>query len=69
MPFSRNIEIGRVAMVNYGPDYGKLLVIVDVLDATRVRASQLAGHFVVPVRRELPPVLRLSTRVYEDFES
>merc|ERR1712137_1426419 len=32
MPFTRNVEIGRLAMVNYGPDYGKLVVITDVLD-------------------------------------
>jgi len=38
MPFKRSVEIGRVAMVNYGPDYGKLVVIVDVLDTNRVRA-------------------------------
>merc|ERR1712137_519013 len=31
MPFTRNVEIGRLAMVNYGPDYGKLVVITDVL--------------------------------------
>eukprot|EP00898_Chlorokybus_atmophyticus_P004166 jgi/Chlat1/4750/Chrsp308S04722 len=36
MPFRRYVEIGRVALVNYGPDYGKLVTIVDVLDASRV---------------------------------
>ncbi len=35
MPFTRNVEIGRLAMVNYGPDYGKLVVITDVLDHQR----------------------------------
>ncbi|KAH9801587.1 Ribosomal L14e domain-containing protein [Citrus sinensis] len=42
-PFARNdliieslyVEIGRVALVNYGKDYGKLVVIVDVLDQNR----------------------------------
>ncbi|KAH9763562.1 Ribosomal L14e domain-containing protein [Citrus sinensis] len=29
------VEIGRVALVNYGKDYGKLVVIVDVLDQNR----------------------------------
>jgi hypothetical protein len=37
MPFKRTIEIGRVALCNYGEDAGKLFVIVDILDATRVR--------------------------------
>ncbi|KAJ7555380.1 hypothetical protein O6H91_05G035700 [Diphasiastrum complanatum] len=35
MPFRRFVEIGRVALVNYGPDYGKLVVIVDVIDQNR----------------------------------
>ncbi|KNA12958.1 hypothetical protein SOVF_121590 [Spinacia oleracea] len=36
MPFKRYVEIGRVALVNYGKDYGQLVVIVDVLDQNRV---------------------------------
>ncbi|KAI3934744.1 hypothetical protein MKW92_026017 [Papaver armeniacum] len=35
MPFKRYVEIGRVAFVNYGKDYGKLVVIVDVIDQNR----------------------------------
>nr|GEW08806.1 60S ribosomal protein L14-2-like [Tanacetum cinerariifolium] len=35
MPFKRYVEIGRVGLVNYGPDYGKLVVIVDVIDQNR----------------------------------
>uniref|UniRef100_A0A7S3BSD8 Large ribosomal subunit protein eL14 domain-containing protein n=1 Tax=Prasinoderma singulare TaxID=676789 RepID=A0A7S3BSD8_9VIRI len=35
MPFRRYVELGRVAMVNYGPDYGKLVVIVDFIDQNR----------------------------------
>ncbi|KAK8966958.1 hypothetical protein KSP40_PGU021394 [Platanthera guangdongensis] len=35
MPFQRYVEIGRVALVNYGKDYGKLVVIVDVIDQNR----------------------------------
>eukprot|EP00262_Sarcandra_glabra_P010076 TRINITY_DN24966_c0_g1_i1.p1 TRINITY_DN24966_c0_g1~~TRINITY_DN24966_c0_g1_i1.p1 ORF type:complete len:135 (+),score=37.19 TRINITY_DN24966_c0_g1_i1:73-477(+) len=35
MPFKRHVEIGRVALVNYGKDYGKLVVIVDVIDQNR----------------------------------
>ncbi|XP_077250629.1 large ribosomal subunit protein eL14z-like [Tasmannia lanceolata] len=35
MPFKRYVEIGRVALMNYGKDYGKLVVIVDVLDQNR----------------------------------
>jgi len=36
MPFKRYIEIGRVCVCNYGSDYGKLVVIVDVIDQQRV---------------------------------
>lgn len=39
MPFTRYVEIGRVALVNYGEEYGKLYVIVDVLDNNRVRRA------------------------------
>lgn len=35
MPFKRYVEIGRVALVNYGKEYGKLVVIVDIIDQNR----------------------------------
>uniref|UniRef100_A0A0E0KST9 Large ribosomal subunit protein eL14 domain-containing protein n=1 Tax=Oryza punctata TaxID=4537 RepID=A0A0E0KST9_ORYPU len=35
MPFKRFVEIGRVALVKYGKDYGRLVVIVDVVDQNR----------------------------------
>ncbi|WIA20050.1 hypothetical protein OEZ86_013705 [Tetradesmus obliquus] len=35
MPFKRYVEIGRVALVNFGEDYGKLVVITDVVDQNR----------------------------------
>ncbi|KAF3972509.1 hypothetical protein CMV_003986 [Castanea mollissima] len=35
MLFRRFVEIGRVALVNYGKEYGRLLVIVDVVDENR----------------------------------
>ncbi|KAI8469525.1 MAG: ribosomal protein L14 component of cytosolic 80S ribosome and 60S large subunit [Monoraphidium minutum] len=35
MPFKRYVEIGRVAMVNYGAECGKLVVISDVVDQNR----------------------------------
>ncbi|KAG6481155.1 hypothetical protein ZIOFF_057750 [Zingiber officinale] len=34
-PFKRYVEIGRVALVNYGKEYGRLVVIVDVIDQNR----------------------------------
>nr|XP_023919990.1 60S ribosomal protein L14-1 [Quercus suber]POF00758.1 60s ribosomal protein l14-1 [Quercus suber] len=35
MPFRRFVEIGRVALVNYGKEYGRLVVIVDIVDQNR----------------------------------
>jgi large subunit ribosomal protein L14e len=36
MGFKKFVEIGRVAVVNYGPLAGKVAVIVDILNTTRV---------------------------------
>ncbi|KAF9292063.1 hypothetical protein BGZ88_006602 [Linnemannia elongata] len=33
--FQRVVEIGRVVMINYGPDAGKLAVVVDIIDHNR----------------------------------
>ncbi|GFH27352.1 ribosomal_L14e domain-containing protein [Haematococcus lacustris] len=35
MPFKRPMEIGRVAMINFGEDAGKLIVVSDILDQNR----------------------------------
>ena len=36
MGFTRFVEVGRVALINYGPDAGKLCTIVDIVDAKKV---------------------------------
>lgn len=41
MPFKRNAEIGRVAVVNYGAETGKLVVISDIVDQNRVSRGEL----------------------------
>ncbi|GAA5816845.1 hypothetical protein MFLAVUS_010379 [Mucor flavus] len=33
--FKRQVEVGRVVLINYGPDSGKLAVIVDIIDHNR----------------------------------
>jgi len=33
------VETGRVALINYGPDYGKWVVVLDIIDQSRVRPS------------------------------
>merc|ERR1711918_242517 len=35
MGFTRFVEMGRVVLINYGPDAGKLGMIVDVIDQNR----------------------------------
>ncbi|KAF0727549.1 hypothetical protein Ae201684_014377 [Aphanomyces euteiches] len=35
MTFSRFVTIGRVALINYGPDAGKLATIIDVVDENK----------------------------------
>ena len=34
--FTRFVEVGRVALISYGPDTGKLCTIVNVIDHNRV---------------------------------
>ncbi|KAL6563801.1 60S ribosomal protein L14B [Orobanche gracilis] len=53
MPFKRYVEIGRVALVNYGKDYGKLVVIVDVIDQNRVIMTMTVGDFISRVKSAL----------------
>lgn len=44
-PFKRFVEIGRVALVNYGKEYGRLVVIVDIIDQNRVTPSSNFSPF------------------------
>ena len=37
--FTRYVQIGRVVLITYGPDEGKLAVILDVVDANQVLIS------------------------------
>ena len=36
MGFKKFVEVGRVALINYGDDYGKICVIVDIAGPTEV---------------------------------
>ena len=53
---SRVVQIGRVALVNYGPEEGKLCVIVDVVDGRRA----LVDLSTTGVARQQMPFKRLS---------
>jgi hypothetical protein len=39
--YNRFVQIGRVVVVNYGPETGKLATIVDVVDQNRVCAAKV----------------------------
>merc|ERR1711924_483083 len=43
MPFEKMVEIGRVALVSFGADAGKLVVIVDVIDQNRALVDGVDG--------------------------
>jgi large subunit ribosomal protein L14e len=51
MAHARFVEIGRVGYVNYGPEQGKLCVIVDVVDAKRALVD---GPTTGVLRQQLP---------------
>lgn len=44
MPFQRYVEVGRVVIINYGKEYGKLYVITDVVDQNRV-SNYTSAHY------------------------
>lgn len=56
MTFTRFVQAGRVALVNFGPDLNKLVVIVDMLDQNRV----LVEGPSTGVKRQVMNVKRLS---------
>lgn len=41
--YTRFAEVGRVVLIQYGPEAGKLATIVDIIDANRVRFSTAAS--------------------------
>ena len=48
------VEPGRVCFVNFGKDYGKLVIIVDMLDISRVQVDSPDGSFprvIYPLKR------------------
>ncbi|KVI03876.1 Ribosomal protein L14 [Cynara cardunculus var. scolymus] len=60
MPFKRYVEIGRVGLVNYGKDYGKLVVIVDVIDQNRgAIADCYIGRFITSISPHVPEWISL----------
>merc|ERR1712146_873112 len=57
MPYARLVQIGRVCLINYGPDAGKLAVIVDIVDENR---AVVAGPADSSLHRQAISFKRLS---------
>lgn len=45
--FTRFVEVGRVVLINFGEDAGKLATIIDIVDSKRVRLVALPVWFFV----------------------
>eukprot|EP00386_Alphamonas_edax_P013532 GDKI01041788.1.p2 GENE.GDKI01041788.1~~GDKI01041788.1.p2 ORF type:complete len:148 (-),score=60.86 GDKI01041788.1:158-574(-) len=58
MSFKRFVEAGRVAMISFGPDYGKLCTIVDVVDQNKALVE--GPHDLTGVARHMIPFKRLA---------
>jgi large subunit ribosomal protein L14e len=58
MVFTRFVQIGRVAIINFGEDAGKLCVVVNVLSLGRVLVDGPLG--VTGVARQKLPVKRIT---------
>eukprot|EP01115_Flamella_aegyptia_P002261 TRINITY_DN136279_c0_g1_i1.p1 TRINITY_DN136279_c0_g1~~TRINITY_DN136279_c0_g1_i1.p1 ORF type:complete len:150 (-),score=30.89 TRINITY_DN136279_c0_g1_i1:107-556(-) len=57
-PFKRYVEIGRVCLINYGKNAGKLCVIIDVVDQSRALIDGPSS--VNGVKRQIINLRRLS---------
>jgi large subunit ribosomal protein L14e len=52
MGYSKFVEVGRVARINYGPLEGKLATIVDIVNDKRVLIDgEDIARQVIPIRR------------------
>jgi large subunit ribosomal protein L14e len=48
MPFKRYMEVGRVVLINHGPETGKLATVIDVLDQNKCLVDGPADITGVP---------------------
>ena len=62
MTYKRFVQIGRVCLINYGPDIGKLCTIVDVIDINRVLVEGPLES--TGVHRQQIPLKRISLTEY-----
>ena len=57
MTFTKFVEIGRVARINFGPLEGKLAVIVDIISENRVLVD---GQ---NIKRQVIPMFKIWSRI------
>ncbi len=58
MVFTRFVEVGRVALINFGPDANKLVTIIDVVDSKKVLVD--GPQSITGVHRQVISLKRLS---------
>ena len=56
--FTRFVEVGRVVLINYGPDAGKLATIIDVIDSKRVLVD--GPQSITGVHRQVVTLKRIN---------
>jgi large subunit ribosomal protein L14e len=56
MPFKRYMEVGRVVLINYGPNKGKVATVIDVVDQNKC----LIDGCNTGVPRQVIPFTRIS---------
>ena len=60
MPYSRFVQVGRVAYIAFGPDKGKICCITNIIDQTRVLVDGPSSH----VRRQAVNIKSLHLTKY-----
>mmetsp|Transcript_21583 Transcript_21583/g.54463 ORF Transcript_21583/g.54463 Transcript_21583/m.54463 type:complete len:131 (-) Transcript_21583:1359-1751(-) len=53
------IEIGRIVFITFGPSYGKIGLIVDILDKNRCMIDGPPGRQIINIKRIKPTKIKL----------
>mmetsp|Transcript_17189 Transcript_17189/g.37281 ORF Transcript_17189/g.37281 Transcript_17189/m.37281 type:complete len:134 (+) Transcript_17189:119-520(+) len=58
MGFSRYVEVGRIVLINYGPEAGKLATIIDIVDQNKCLID--GPEDITGVSRQVIPYKRIA---------
>jgi len=58
MPYTRFVEVGRIVLINYGPETGKLATIVDIVDSNKCLID--GPRKLTGVQRQIIPFKRIA---------